>query len=311
MTNRKVYTLSPVVGGLACNARCPFCVAGMTPANGVNAKGEAPQLAEFKRACEYARLHDSNSLLYTSKGEPTLWPDQLTQYLEVSQHFDFESVELQTNGIPIFDRKPVTDEHLRTWRKLGLKLVALSIVHYDAEENRKIYLPYRKSYIDLPALIADLHKFGFEVRLSTVMIRDAIDTPAQLQKLIDFAKEHKVKQLTVRPVAKPDVSRSDKISAWVGKRYVTDEQRAELEAFLDKNGTLLSTLPWGGRIYDVGGQNVCSTNCLTRDEGMAVGRQLIFFPDGKICDDWTKPAVSLEQYIKDYGDSQAQGTDQS
>src|ERR1700730_7041132 len=71
MSTRKVYTLSPLVGGKACNAACPFCVAHMTLANGIAMKAERPNLEEFRRACEYAQQHDVESLLYTSKGEPS------------------------------------------------------------------------------------------------------------------------------------------------------------------------------------------------------------------------------------------------
>jgi molybdenum cofactor biosynthesis enzyme MoaA len=290
----------------------------MTNSNGVALKAESPNLEHFRRACEYALAHDAVSLLYTGKGEPMVWPDKLTEYLSVSQDFPFPSVEMQTAGVQIADRKPVTDAHLIEWRKLGLKLIAISISHYDKAANKNIYMRGRKrDYIELPKLITDLHGFGYEVRLACVMVRSdasnpndvirGIDTPEELARLIEFARENKVDQLTVRPVNKPDDHAKAEpdfdqdVANFIATHYLTDEHKAALKGYLDEHGTLVDTLPWGGYVYDVNGQNVCFTNSLTKDEGLPVGRQLIFFPNGTVSDDWTKPAQPLDEYIKQFG----------
>jgi MoaA/NifB/PqqE/SkfB family radical SAM enzyme len=295
---KRIHTLTPLVGGAACNARCQFCIAGMTPLNTISSTATALNTAEFARVCQYALAHDAASLLYTSKGEPTLWPDQLTEYLQVSSRFAFPSVELQTNGIPIADAKKVNDSHLKEWRRLGLSMVAISITSYDAEKDHKTYLPYRSQYIDLPKLIAKLHGHGLQVRLACVMVRGNVDSPAELDKLMAFAGANEVEQLTVRPVNKPAVSRDDKITVWISNNYLLDDQKQALVAHLDSNGTLLKKLPWGGRIYDVNGQNVCYTNSLTKDDDADVGRQLIFFPDGFVSDSWENNSQSLDDFKK-------------
>ncbi len=283
---KRFKLLTPIVGGLACNARCPFCVAGMTPENGVTAKAQAPDLNAFAKVCAFAKAHQCDSLLLTSKGEPTLWPEQVLQYLKIQRTFDFKSVELQTNGIPIADRKIVTSQHLRQWREYGLKLIAISVVHYDAERNRQTYLPHRQAYIDLPALIAHLHSFGYAVRLAVVMSRGQIDSSTELQKMMDF-------------VNKPDSSRDDEITSFVAANYLPDTAKAEIQAYLETAGTLIERLPWGGSVYNVGGQNVCLTNSLTKaDENEDVGRQLIFLPDGRVSDDWQKEGVTLDAFAQ-------------
>jgi molybdenum cofactor biosynthesis enzyme MoaA len=273
----------------------------MTPLNSVTPNAKRPDVAEYRRVCQYAIEHGAASLLYTSKGEPTLWPDHLTEYLQVSRDFPFASVELQTNGIPIADGKPVKDSHLEEWRKLGLSLVAISITHYDAEQNRRTYLPRRTSYIDLPGLINKLHAADFKVRLACVMVGGNIDSPAELQNLMAFARDNKVEQLTVRPVNKPEISRDDEITAWISGNYLLDAQKQALVQHLDSRGKLLQKLAWGGRIYDVDGQNVCYTNSLTRDDSADIGRQLIFFPNGMVSDSWEKPSQSLDQFRKSEG----------
>ncbi|MBU6451058.1 MAG: hypothetical protein KGS72_04715 [Cyanobacteria bacterium REEB67] len=54
----------------------------------------------------------------------------------------------------------------------------------------------------------------------------------------------------------------------------------------DREGTVLSTLPWGAKIYDVHGQNLCLSSCLTVSPDVNESRQLIFLPPGRITTDW-------------------------
>jgi hypothetical protein len=42
----------------------------------------------------------------------------------------------------------------------------------------------------------------------------------------------------------------------------------------------------GARVYDVGGQNVCVSDCLTREPETANVRTLIFYGDGRVTYDW-------------------------
>jgi hypothetical protein len=108
-----------------------------------------------------------------------------------------------------------------------------------------------------------------------------------------------VEQLTIRPVNKPDSSRDDEITSFVAANYLPDSSKAEIQAYLETAGTLVERLPWGGSVYDVGGQNVCLTNSLTKaDENEDVGRQLIFLPDGRVSDDWQKEGVTLDAFAQ-------------
>lgn len=290
----RYYLITPVVGGSACNARCPFCVASMTPHNGVTTKAVVPDWSEYRRVCAFAQARGADEILYTSKGEPTLWPDLLTEYLRQAQQFGFARSVLQTNGIPIFERKLVKDSHLRNWRELGLQMIALSVTHYDASRNREIYVPYRDRYICLSKLINDLHGFGFAVRLAVVLVSGYIDSPQELDRMIAFAHDNGVEQLTVRPVNRPDVSANDEVSNWVGENFLTAEKKQALHEHLDHVGKRVDQLPWGGLVYDVNGQNVCITNSLTnRTDDPDLARQLIFFPDNKVSYSWEMEAVPL------------------
>jgi hypothetical protein len=50
----KFQTMSLVAGTLACNARCPFCISGQTPHNGVEVKDQGLNLDRLRKACQIA-----------------------------------------------------------------------------------------------------------------------------------------------------------------------------------------------------------------------------------------------------------------
>lgn len=282
----KIHTFSILAGSTACNARCPFCVSKMTPSLGVTLKEPEVNWRNFRKACSLAKQCGVTAAMITGKGEPTLYPMQLTKYLEALEEFDFPIVELQTNGILLAEEPKKYDSHLKDWYDKGLNTIAVSVVHYDSEKNRQIYLPHKKEYPDLSNLISYLHQKGFSVRLSCVLANGYIDNSRNLERLIDFAKENKVEQLTARPVNKPEHSRSAEALDWVAGHYLKPKQLADMQSYLGKEGHCLMTLVHGSTVYDVNGQNICMTNSLTIKPNTEDLRQLIFFPDGHLRYDW-------------------------
>ncbi|MFX1412184.1 MAG: hypothetical protein ACFFA6_17725, partial [Promethearchaeota archaeon] len=179
----------------------------MTPPLGVQLKEPEVNWRNFKIACRLAARCGTTTAMLTGKGEPTLFPGQITRYLRAIAEFPFPIVELQSNGILMAEQPDSYARHLRDWYDLGMTTIAISIAHYLPEKNRLIYLPHRTEYIDLPELIRMLHEHGFSVRLACVLANGFIDSRQSLQELIAFAREHRVEQLTVRPVNKPSSSR--------------------------------------------------------------------------------------------------------
>ena len=90
-----------------------------------------------------------------------------------------------------------------------------------------------------------------------------IDNRRELEALIDFSREHKVEQLTVRPVNRPESSRDDEAGLWTSEHHLRPSELQDIRSFLESHGTLLMTLIHGASIYDVKGQNVCLTDSLT------------------------------------------------
>ncbi len=289
----KFKTFSIVAGSEICDARCPFCVSKMTPENGLSMKEPEVNWRNFRIAAMLARQSGIDTAMITGKGEPTLFPHQISKYLGVLKEFNFPFIELQTNGIQIAENKGKYDPFVREWYDKGLTMPSISIVHYDAEKNRQIYSPHKEKYMDLSKLIEYFHNVGMSVRLSCVAVDGFIDNPGKLEKLVEFSRANKVEQLTIRPVNKPEESRNSEIYNWINEHHLKEDQLKSIEDYLNCKGTILLELPHDGAVYDVYGQNVCFGNSLTRKSDPENIRQLIFFPDGHIRYDWEKEGAIL------------------
>ena len=77
----KIQTLSLVAGTEACDARCPFCVSKMTPTHELGMREKAINELAFNEVCRQAFEGKVNTVMITGKGEPTLFPEQLSWYL--------------------------------------------------------------------------------------------------------------------------------------------------------------------------------------------------------------------------------------
>jgi pyruvate-formate lyase-activating enzyme len=289
----RIQTFSILAGSEACNARCPFCISKMTPPLGVELKEPEVNWRNFRIACRLAERCGTTTAMFTSKGEPTIFPHQITRYLREMQSSGFPIIELQSNGILIAERPELYSQHLQDWYDLGMTTIALSVVHWLPEKNRPVYLPYKPEYIDLPALIALLHSHHLSVRLAVIMARDFIDDPDDLAGMIEFARAHKIEQLTFRPVNRPTTSREQEAFAWTMQHHLKPSQLQAIVRYLEMNGALVMTLAHGAKVYDVHGQNICLTDSLTVDAKTEDIRQLIFFPDGHLRYDWQYPGAIL------------------
>ena len=304
-----VETLSIVVGTPACNARCPFCVSKMTPLNGMDEKDKLAEKSfsintrNLRKACMAAFQGRCKTVMFTGKGEPTLAPWEITAYLKALKEmfngsFEFSFIELQTNGIAIAENPEKYAPYLKDWYDLGLQTIAVSVVHFDPEENRKIYLPYKKSYIDLPAFFKLLHSYGFTVSLTCIMTRDRIGSINRFKEMIAFARENKVEQLTLTPVNKPADFSDDNDAEraawlWTNDNHIEVEDLEAIRHNIESVGSYILTLAHGAKVFDYEGQNVCMNQCLTVQPENKELRNLIFFPNGDVRYYWQYPGAIL------------------
>lgn len=291
----RIQTFSIVVGTRACNASCTFCVSKMT-GFGDLPKSRRINRRNFAKAARLAQMAGTTTVLLTGKGEPTLYPEQITSYLELLVRWNFPLIELQTNALEIgrlardgVSRiKGFTAETLLRWHDLGLNTIAISIVDVRLEPNQATY---HEDYPDLATTIAFLHTLGFSVRLCVMMHHPYVDSTARLEEVIAFSKQHRVEHLTVRGIRKPEQAHDDEASAYVRERGLTDDEIGAIRAWLEERGTRLMTIRHGAAIYDVDGQNVCISDCLTLDASGDDIRTLIFFDNGRVSYDWQFPGA--------------------
>jgi molybdenum cofactor biosynthesis enzyme MoaA len=281
----RIQTFSIVTGSGACNARCPFCVSRMTsqiPKHIINVNWH-----NFNIACKLAVQAGATTAMLTGKGEPTLWPELISEYLKKLEKYPIPLVELQTNGLAIANGI-ITESTLKYWFDLNLSTIAISIADVHSESNKIIYTPNQK-YHELEPLIKSLHDIGFSIRLICVMVKGLVDNPDKVHEVISFSKTNKVEQLTFLPVSKPaDASNEESdVVKWINNNSLSRKSLIDIHKYLDFYGSPVLELGHGAKVYDVNGQNVCLNNCLdpspTNNDQM---RNLIFFPDGRIRHRW-------------------------
>ncbi|MBI4449929.1 radical SAM protein [Candidatus Uhrbacteria bacterium] len=288
----RIQTFSIVVGTRACNARCPFCVSRMTGFDELPKRGQVYR-PNFEKACELAKLAGTTTVLMTGKGEPTLYPDEVSEYLELLRPYRFPLIEIQTNALDIGwlvrdgkakHAKGLTREVLASWRANGLNTIAISVVSEKAEHNAKVY---NEDYPDLTKTIAFLHELGFTVRLCVMMQKDAVDTPERVADILAFCRANGIEQLTIRPIRKPKAQTHDgDASGYVTEHGLDDTEIAAISDWVTAHGTTLLSLMHGAAVYDIGGQNCCLSDCLTVSATSDDIRTLIFYSDGRVTYDW-------------------------
>lgn len=300
----KIQTFSIVIGTKACNAGCPFCVSHMTGFKDVPKRGEIYK-PNFEKACRMAQMNGTTTVLMTGKGEPTLYPEEITEYLKLLSEWGFPLIELQTNALDIGwlasdglarDCKRLSRETLANWRKLGLNTIAISVVSERPEHNIEVYLnkSRHKDYPDLSTTIAFLHEIGFTVRLCVMMQKGAVDTPKRVEELITFCKQTQVDQLTIRPIRRTAApTNSDPTSLYVDQRGIDESETRAIRRWCDDNGTKLMSLMHGATVYDIRGQNCCLSDCLTIDATADDIRTLIFYSDGRLAYDWQYAGATI------------------
>jgi molybdenum cofactor biosynthesis enzyme MoaA len=237
----------------------------------------------FETACKVVEQARDGLIhvLLTGRGEPLLYPSEIGGYL-VRMKGRFPLVEIQTNGVSVAD---VAESNLwETWKAGGLTQVCISITHIDpARSNQIMGIEAQYNYWDAAKY---LKAVGFSVRLNCTMVRSGTHTPWQVDDLIDRCAMNGVDKLTLREVEAPSNSQDAEAAEWV-KDEKPHGAAARLRQHLELRGAhRLLELPHGGIVYDVDGQNVAVSTCLTRTTDPDDIRQIIFFPDGRISYDW-------------------------
>jgi len=286
----KIQSFSIIAGTTNCNASCPYCISKMTPKEGMCSQLNKINWRNFRKSCVLAQTNKVTSVIITGKGEPTLYPEQITQFLENLATFEFPVIELQTNALLLEESQYL--HYLKKWYALGLTIISISITHYSHKKNKELIVQ-NSNYINLENVIKKLHELGFSVRLSCTMIRGYIDNVNEVKEMINYAKNLKVEQLSLRKLAYPYEAENSDILNWTKKHIIKKKEIDKITNFLEKNAHKLMTLENGSVVYDLNGQNVSLTDALSIMPKSDNLRQIIFFPDGHLRFDWQFGGATL------------------
>lgn len=293
----KVQTFSIVVGSRACNAHCPFCVSHMTGFGSLPQKTEINETALLK-AIRLAEIGGCTTTLLTGKGEPTLYPNEISTYLSYLANSKIPLVELQTNAMLIGEKKPINAQYLRSWARQGLDTIAISTVGIDPVKNHEIYSPHKPQtpYPDLKETVAFIREAGIGVRLCVMCLKGGVDSEEKFLRVLDFCKNNGVSQLTVRNIVRTNANIDPRTEEekFVAENALTDDEYRRTTLPIRECGTRLLNLMHGATVWDFMGQNVCLSNCLTPNTGDEI-RTLIYYPTGEIAYDWQYPGAILRK----------------
>jgi len=288
----RIQTLSIVVGGKACNAKCPYCVAKLTGFDEI--KSDEPiNKRNLQKACQLAKDSRVTTVLLTSKGEPLLYLKEITEILQIISKYNFPFIELQTNGIQL---PKISSLLFKQWYDLGLSTVSLSCVSYYPKLNGEIF---GDEWHTLSDYIGILHSNNFSVRLSCVMIKGYTDSVESIVDFLNYCKINNVEQTTFRPVI--NISNvglnkeKQEIYNWVKEHKVPKENMEFISKYFNNSeySQLLLNLAHGAKVYDYKGQNICLSNCLTESTNLDDIRQIIYYSSGRLMYSWVYSGAIL------------------
>ncbi|MDP2906885.1 MAG: radical SAM protein [Nanoarchaeota archaeon] len=215
----------------ACNAKCKYCLASMTPKNGQN-----QSLKAVEKAAKKAKLNGAKEASI-SGGEPLLDKNIIPKIILVKKYFD--KINLQTNGILLTNPKGL--------KTAGITHVIINLPSYDKETYET--LTGVKKYEQVITNVKEAVKEGLNIRINTVLVKNYTEDYAHCLKMIEFSKMLGLKELTFTQLVPANKfakqHRTDiKITRQLFKRLdQTDNHRyhsADIYTFLDMTIALSS-----------------------------------------------------------------------
>jgi MoaA/NifB/PqqE/SkfB family radical SAM enzyme len=278
----KIYSVSALVGDGTCNANCGFCSGKyLRPQAGNNPRQSYDK--NLEAAIKLSARYGGWSLSLTSSGEPTCDPTAVTKALMVydgcaQQGAYFPNVNLFTNGIKFGDEE-FCDSNLKTWKRLGLNNVAVSIHSVDEKEQAAVY--GLNKYPDLEKIVENVEKHGLGVRATLLLRKDGVDTPQKYEESVKTLIFKGITNITSWPVGNPDGTRSEYTPSRFGLFGI--------RRWLRKNAKMCHGHVWGGGVFDYHGSILRYTDYVTKhDPKKDFVRQLVVFQDGTVAYSWIR-----------------------
>ena len=264
-----------------CNARCPFCIASATWKTGWRNNKRLERA--LRKALDYGRYHDVDTVLITGSGEPTLHRRLVLRIAREARERGIPAVELQTNGALLAE----DPAYLGELSGHGVTTIALSVASVNPVRSADLM----EIDLDYLALAERLDSLGFLCRISLNLVRqDADRLSGYLGGYADLLVTRGVRQLTLRTLGVPDRPEETPEAAeriqWVRDHGMPEEDVDLLRNQVVEEGAPLRRLSYGARVYDFHGLSVVATTCMSETEEVEEIRSFILQPDGHIYHSW-------------------------
>ena len=224
-----------IYSGQTCNARCPFCVEELRPANRGRSL-DAQKTIEGDDALYFGALEETldrlrplQPTISITGGEPSIDP-RLPRILEVSARYSAPRKSITTNGSGLLREiagRPVLSYVLDA----GFEHLNVSRAHEDWRENARLMaLPDGLSDAALESVVRHAHEAGTRTRLSCVLLEGGVDSLSRVMDYLEFADRVGVDHVIFRQLMLTDPAR-------VARNYVvrfSDSHRVRLEPILEE-----------------------------------------------------------------------------
>jgi len=290
-----------IYSGQTCNARCPFCVEELRPSSRGTALGlqkvieqdDTRYFACLERVLNI--LRPLNPSVSVTGGEPSKDP-RLPRILRQLAKSGTRKRTVTTNGSGLLDLRE--NRRVIDWiTETGTNYLNISIAHPNPVENARI-MGFRQGLEpeNLATVISMSRERGTRVRLSCVLLRDAINGHEGILKYLHFARSLAVDNVIFRQLMRTN-------PATHAENYVvkySDRSRVQLEPLLDeisKDSAFTFQRQVLGYYYYVeiwkyDGMDVVFEEAdlaqleLTKDSMPGVIHELVFHPDGSLASTW-------------------------
>jgi molybdenum cofactor biosynthesis enzyme MoaA len=235
---------------LACQAKCPFCFSKASVS--VDQMAAKPDWLRIRTWLERAWARGAERAVITGGGEPTLWREEWLLQLISACARRFEKVVLITNAHVI--ASPSTDQvnRLSKLYEAGLRVLAVSRHHYDAEQNQRL--------MRLETPVEDLIQIWREsrdrwpllrFRLISVLQKGGVEDNSTLERYVSWAAD-----LGVEEICFKELYVSTSAESVYHDRLANDWSRQHqvslslVSRFAQQAGFAVeSRLPWGAPVY--------------------------------------------------------------
>jgi|APSaa5957512535_1039671.scaffolds.fasta_scaffold07525_5 molybdenum cofactor biosynthesis enzyme MoaA len=228
--SKTLDSLSLFIGTGECNANCAHC-AGR--AHRKYAPEEDGILNEdlIRQTLEDCHNQGARYLSISSSGEPTLSPISITKVLRMTEEIkhcgiSYSPINLYSNGIRIGEDQQFCDDHLQSWKDLGLTTVYITVHDINEKKNAEVYGV--KSYPPLEKVISRIHKPGLLTRANLVLSKRTIHSPEKFAQTINHLQKIGVDSISAWPIRgqddtldpnlAPTSEELDQMGEWIGKR---------------------------------------------------------------------------------------------